>query len=205
MAKARADEKVGVFVRRGGRLQVVEYSEMTPQDSAATEAGELSTCCCFQALPGSLTGRTSVGWSCHTLDAPKLDWTCQSSRAPGWLQTLMLHLASTHTMSCADEWQGSAGTGELRHRWSNVCMHHFSLAFLERMAGHMEHRAPFHQAHKSIPSLHGPVKVPGQLQNVLPILIPPSQKAADAAHLQGLHWRIWAAPVPACDLAYRQL
>ena len=108
-------------------------------------------------------------------------------------------------MSCADEWQGSAGTGELRHRWSNVCMHHFSLAFLERMAGHMEHRAPFHQAHKSIPSLHGPVKVPGQLQNVLPILIPPSQKAADAAHLQGLHWRIWAAPVPACDLAYRQL
>ena len=51
VAKARADEKVGVFVRRGGRLQVVEYSEMTPQDSAATEAGEPSTCCCFQALP----------------------------------------------------------------------------------------------------------------------------------------------------------
>ena len=38
-------------------------------------------------------------------------------------------------------------------------MHHFSLPFLERMAGYMEHNAPFHQARKTIPSLHGPVKV----------------------------------------------
>ena len=39
VAKARADEKVGVFVRRGGRLQVVEYSEMRPEDCSAAEAG----------------------------------------------------------------------------------------------------------------------------------------------------------------------
>ena len=39
VAKARAEEKVGVFVRRGGRLQVVEYSEMRPEDSSAAEAG----------------------------------------------------------------------------------------------------------------------------------------------------------------------
>ena len=42
-------------------------------------------------------------------------------------------------------------------------MHHFSLAFLERMADHMQHSAPVHQAHKNIPALHGPVKVCCQL------------------------------------------
>ena len=47
-------------------------------------------------------------------------------------------------------------------------MHHFSLAFLERMADHMQHRAPVHQAHKTIPAPHGPVKVCYQLSDADP-------------------------------------
>ena len=34
-------------------------------------------------------------------------------------------------------------------------MHHFSTAFLERMATHMRASAPFHPARKSIPSVGG--------------------------------------------------
>ena len=43
-------------------------------------------------------------------------------------------------------------------------MHHFSVAFLERMAGHMRRQAPFHQARKQIPSLRGPQQVRCLLQ-----------------------------------------
>ena len=39
LAKARADERVGVFVRRAGSLQVVEYSELASDDASATEPG----------------------------------------------------------------------------------------------------------------------------------------------------------------------
>ena len=35
-------------------------------------------------------------------------------------------------------------------------MHHFSVAFLERMAEHMRRSAPFHQARKIILSVSGP-------------------------------------------------
>ena len=44
VAKASAEERVGVFVRRGGALQVVEYSELSPEDASATEAGEQHQC-----------------------------------------------------------------------------------------------------------------------------------------------------------------
>ena len=53
VAKASAEEKVGVFVRRGGKLQVVEYSEMRPEESAATEAGTVS-------MPSSRVGNLGL-------------------------------------------------------------------------------------------------------------------------------------------------
>lgn len=37
VAKAHAGERVGVFARRAGRLEVVEYSELDPDQAAATD------------------------------------------------------------------------------------------------------------------------------------------------------------------------
>lgn len=37
VAKAYPDEKVGVFANRGGHIEVVEYSEMDPQEAASTD------------------------------------------------------------------------------------------------------------------------------------------------------------------------
>ena len=37
VAKAHAGERVGVFARRAGRLEVVEYSELHPDQAAATD------------------------------------------------------------------------------------------------------------------------------------------------------------------------
>ena len=64
VAKARADEKVGVFVRRGGRLQVVEYSEMPPEDSSATEAGvhlSMPVCIPERLRPTRLLSHIALG------------------------------------------------------------------------------------------------------------------------------------------------
>ena len=41
VAKAYPDEKVGVFANRGGHIEVVEYSEMDPQEAASTDPGEV--------------------------------------------------------------------------------------------------------------------------------------------------------------------
>ena len=37
VAKAHAGERVGVFARRAGRLEVVEYSELHPDQAAAMD------------------------------------------------------------------------------------------------------------------------------------------------------------------------
>lgn len=37
VAKAYAGERVGVFARRTGRLEVVEYSELDPEQAAAMD------------------------------------------------------------------------------------------------------------------------------------------------------------------------
>ncbi len=39
VAKAYPEERVGVFARRDGRIEVVEYSELDPQEAAATHSG----------------------------------------------------------------------------------------------------------------------------------------------------------------------
>ena len=39
VAKAHANEAVGVFARAAGKLQVVEYSEMDPAEAASTDPG----------------------------------------------------------------------------------------------------------------------------------------------------------------------
>ncbi|KAK9805344.1 hypothetical protein WJX73_004179 [Symbiochloris irregularis] len=49
-------------------------------------------------------------------------------------------------------------TGLLRYNWSNVCMHYFSVAFLERIATSLQDSMVHHLAHKSIPSKDGPVR-----------------------------------------------
>jgi UDP-N-acetylglucosamine/UDP-N-acetylgalactosamine diphosphorylase len=46
--KARPEEAVGVFARRGGRLEVVEYSELDPAEAAASDPA---------------TGELRFGWS----------------------------------------------------------------------------------------------------------------------------------------------
>ncbi len=42
VAKAYPEERVGVFARKDGRIEVVEYSELDPQEAAATLGGAAS-------------------------------------------------------------------------------------------------------------------------------------------------------------------
>lgn len=39
VAKAYPEEKVGVFARRGAHVEVVEYSEMDPEEAASVDPG----------------------------------------------------------------------------------------------------------------------------------------------------------------------
>ena len=36
MSKAYPEERVGVFARKNGKIEVVEYSELDPKEAAAT-------------------------------------------------------------------------------------------------------------------------------------------------------------------------
>jgi len=42
VAKAHPEEKVGVFARRGTHVEVVEYSEMDPQEAASVDPSKLT-------------------------------------------------------------------------------------------------------------------------------------------------------------------
>ncbi len=42
VAKAHPEEKVGVFARRGTHVEVVEYSEMDPQEAASVDPSKLN-------------------------------------------------------------------------------------------------------------------------------------------------------------------
>ncbi|KAI4371593.1 hypothetical protein MLD38_009922 [Melastoma candidum] len=46
-------------------------------------------------------------------------------------------------------------TGRLRYCWSNVCLHMFTLDFLNQVANGLEKDSIFHLAEKKIPSIHG--------------------------------------------------
>ncbi|XP_010260631.1 PREDICTED: UDP-N-acetylglucosamine diphosphorylase 1-like [Nelumbo nucifera] len=46
-------------------------------------------------------------------------------------------------------------TGRLRFCWSNVCLHMFTLDFLNQVANGLEKDSIFHLAEKKIPSIHG--------------------------------------------------
>ncbi|KAF4381308.1 hypothetical protein CsatB_001238 [Cannabis sativa] len=47
------------------------------------------------------------------------------------------------------------GTGRLRYCWSNVCLHMFTLDFLNQVANGLEKDSIYHLAEKIIPSIHG--------------------------------------------------
>lgn len=47
------------------------------------------------------------------------------------------------------------GTGRLRFCWSNVCLHMFTLDFLNQVANGLEKDSIYHLAEKKIPSIHG--------------------------------------------------
>ena len=40
LSKAYPEERVGVFARKNGKVEVVEYSELDPREAAATFDGE---------------------------------------------------------------------------------------------------------------------------------------------------------------------
>ncbi|CAL9090753.1 unnamed protein product [Musa acuminata var. zebrina] len=46
-------------------------------------------------------------------------------------------------------------TGRLRYCWSNVCLHMFTLDFLNQVANGLEKDSIYHLAEKKIPSIHG--------------------------------------------------
>lgn len=88
MQKSSAAEKVGVFAIRDGKLQVVEYSEMSESDASAKD-----------------------------------------------------------------------DKGSILYPWGNICMHYFTVAFLERAKQWLAETGKYHVAHKKIPSVNGPVEV----------------------------------------------
>lgn len=47
VAKAYPEERVGVFARRNGRIEVVEYSELDPKEASALNG---MVCMCVQAM-----------------------------------------------------------------------------------------------------------------------------------------------------------
>ncbi|BAF23156.1 UDP-N-acetylglucosamine diphosphorylase 1 [Oryza sativa Japonica Group] len=47
------------------------------------------------------------------------------------------------------------GTGRLRYCWSNVCLHMFTLDFLNQVTNSLEKDSIYHLAEKKIPSIHG--------------------------------------------------
>jgi UDP-N-acetylglucosamine/UDP-N-acetylgalactosamine diphosphorylase len=95
LRRAGPAEKVGVFARdAAGGLRVLEYSELSPADAAATVES------------GNETG---------------------NGKPP-----------------------------ELLYGWANICMHAFSLAFLQSAAAGFEGRALYHGAVKPVPTVDGP-------------------------------------------------
>uniref|UniRef100_A0A0E0DIA2 UDP-N-acetylglucosamine pyrophosphorylase n=1 Tax=Oryza meridionalis TaxID=40149 RepID=A0A0E0DIA2_9ORYZ len=46
-------------------------------------------------------------------------------------------------------------TGRLRYCWSNICLHMFTLDFLNQVANSLEKDSTYHLAEKKIPSIHG--------------------------------------------------
>ncbi|AQK46072.1 UDP-N-acetylglucosamine diphosphorylase 2 [Zea mays] len=46
-------------------------------------------------------------------------------------------------------------TGRLRYCWSNICLHMFTLDFLNQVANSLEKDSVYHLAEKKIPSIHG--------------------------------------------------
>jgi len=49
-------------------------------------------------------------------------------------------------------------TGRLKYNWSNICMHHFSVSFMQEIANAMRASDMYHVAHKKIPSRDGSVQ-----------------------------------------------
>lgn len=52
-----------------------------------------------------------------------------------------------------------ACTGALRFNWSNVCMHYFSVDYLETVSKELQAAGVYHIAKKNIKGLQGPVDV----------------------------------------------
>lgn len=61
--------------------------------------------------------------------------------------------------ACTETSLVRAADGGLKYNWSNVCMHYFQRAFLERMARQLISDGRYHIADKKIPSKDGPVQV----------------------------------------------
>lgn len=73
--------------------------------------------------------------------------------------TSILHLVSDQPARLKLLHALNAGTGNLTYTWSNICMHYFSLAFLQYIATQLQSSLAYHVAQKSIPSKDGSVKV----------------------------------------------
>ena len=142
VAKAYPEEKVGVFARRGGALEVVEYS-----GEAGLTVGEagwtVAAMCCRLVVPAA-----AVGSPCCSSPTPHLP-----APFPPRLNTPELDPSE----ACASD----PATGELKYGWSNVCLHYFRRDWLEAVSGRLADMGRYHIARKKIPSKDGPVAVRG--------------------------------------------
>ena len=76
----------------------------------------------------------------------------------GVLSTLCLNLRNTRVAEDRLLY-ARAGQAQLKYNWSNVCMHYFTVDFLEAAARRLQAEGQYHVARKKIPSIDGPVQV----------------------------------------------
>ena len=175
VAKAYPDEKVGVFASRGGHIEVVEYSEMDPQEAASTDPGKLASMRLLAALRRALHADQVYlmrsGWSMRQIRHCPTPTSClnRDSQASFILLHALLQMPVCISHRHHDL---PAETGLLRFNWGNICMHYFTVPFLVRMAQQLQQQGCYHIAHKTIQSKDGPVKVGSE--GASPIRVPSS-------------------------------
>ena len=88
VAKASPEEKVGVFARRGAHVEVVEYSEMDPEEAASKDAGT-------QPIPQLTLLKCLACTSCHSRPSRSRGFSSRHSTA------MNLYVASVARLEAA--------------------------------------------------------------------------------------------------------
>ena len=151
VAKAYPEEKVGVFARRGGALEVVEYSG----------ALRCAVLCCAMLCCWWVCGCKGRGQGVEQAQGSGKEWTGTSlpSFSPLLASPLLVSLPPLPELDPAEAAASDPATGELKYGWSNICLHYFRRDWLEAVSDRLAALGRYHTARKKIASKDGPVAV----------------------------------------------